>query len=168
MPDIKDNAVAFDVARMTVLYAAWGCAVASILHIVTIIAGPAWFDFLGAPPHYGQMMRDGDYFLPVTVTVFIAGVLAVWSAYAFCAAGVIRRLPFARLICGAVALIFILRGLFVFPLIGYVMSESAVGGVTPKSVFHIAASLFILTLGSGFANAVRILGPVKRGAKDNS
>ena len=143
-------------SRAWILYAGWGCAAASILHIVTIIAGPSWFDFLGAPPEYGQMMRDGDYLLPVTVTLFIAAVLAIWAAYAFSAAGVIRRLPFARFVCGATAFIFLLRGLAGIPIILWVLAQSE---PTPLTLFHMAASVFIVTLGYGFICAVRALKP---------
>ncbi|WP_371397089.1 hypothetical protein [Fretibacter rubidus] len=139
-------------SRLWILYAAWGCALASLLHIVTIIAGPDWFDFLGAPPEYGQMMRDGDWVFPVAVTLGIAAILAIWSAYAFGAAGAIKRLPLTRIICWAVAAIFLLRGAGGIPLMIFVMLQT---GFTALTAFHLAASVYILSLGVGFVFAAR-------------
>ena len=137
-------------SKAWVLYAAWGCAAASILHVVTIFAGADWFDFLGAPPEYGQMMRDGNYVYPVVVTLLIAGMLAVWAAYAVSALK--KPLPYARLILGAVAAIFLLRGLLGIPITLFILTKT---GPTAIILFHIAVSVFVLTLGWGFVAAFR-------------
>ena len=137
-------------SKAWVLYAAWGCAAASILHVVAIFAGADWFDFLGAPPEYGQMMRDGNYVYPVVVTLLIAGMLAVWAAYAVSALK--KPLPYARLILGAVAAIFLLRGLLGIPITLFILTKT---GPTAIILFHIAASVFVLTLGLGFVAAFR-------------
>ena len=137
-------------SKAWVVYAAWGCVIASILHVVTIFAGAAWFDFLGAPPEYGQMMRDGNYVYPVIVTLLIAGTLAIWAAYAFSALK--TPLPYARLILGAVAAIFLLRGIIGIPINLYILTKT---GPTTMTLFHIAASVFVLTLGWGFVAAFR-------------
>lgn len=143
-------------SKAWVLYAAWGCVIASILHVVTIFAGAEWFDFLGAPPEYGQMMRDGNYVYPVIVTLLIAGTLAIWAAYAFSALK--KPLPYARLILGAVAAIFLLRGLGGIPITLFILSKT---GATMMTLFHIAASVFVLTLGLGFVAAFRQVKAVK-------
>ena len=139
-------------SKAWVLYAAWGCVAGSLLHIVTIFAGAEWFDFLGAPPEYGQMMQDGNYVYPVVVTLLIAGTLAVWAAYAFWALK--KPLPFARLICGFVAAIFLLRGIVGIPITLFILTKT---GPTMMTLLHIAASVFVLTLGLGFVAAFRRL-----------
>lgn len=137
-------------SKAWVLYAAWGCVIASILHVVTIFAGPAWFDFLGAPPEYGQMMREGNYVYPVIVTLLIAVTLAIWAAYAFSALS--KALPYARLISGAVAVIFLLRGVLGILITLIILTKT---GPTVLTLFHIAASVFVLTLGLGFVAVFR-------------
>jgi len=141
-----------------VLYAAIGCAAASLLHIAAIFAGPSWFDFLGAPPEYGQMMREGNYVYPIVVTLLIAGTLAVWTVYALSALGPKKPLPYARLICGAVAAIFLLRGVLGIPITLYILTKT---GPTAMTLFHIAASVFVLTLGWGFLAAFRRVKAIK-------
>lgn len=139
-------------SKAWVLYAALGCAAGSLLHIVAIFAGPEWFDFLGAPPEYGQMMRDGNYVYPVVVTLMIAAMLAVWAAYAASVLSPKKPLPYARLICGFVAAIFLIRGVLGIPITLFFLTKS---GPTAMTLFHIAASVFVLTLGWGFVAAFR-------------
>ena len=143
-------------SKAWVLYAASGCAAGALLHIAAIFAGPEWFDFLGAPPEYGQMMRGGNYVYPVVVTLLIAGTLAIWAAYAFSALK--KPLPYARLILGAVAAIFLLRGVLGIPITLFILTKS---GPAAMTLFHIAASVFVLTLGWGFVAAFRWVKPAK-------
>lgn len=137
-----------------VLLAAWGCAAAAVLHIICIFAGAEWFDFLGAPPEYGQMMREGDWGFPAAVTTLISAILAIWSAYAFSTFDGRKPLPFARFVCAAVAAIFLLRGVIGITLLIYILVKT---GFTLKLLFHLAASVFILAIGIGFMAAFKRL-----------
>ena len=133
--------------RMWVAYSAWGCVAAALLHVVAILAGPDWFDFLGAPPEYGESLRRGDWVEPVVITLGIALVLLIWAAYAFSVLKRIRPLPFMKWALAIVAFIFIVRGALGIPIMLWVIFKS---GVSALTLFHLAASIFVLTLGYGF------------------
>lgn len=53
---------------------------------------------------------------PTLVTLAIAGILFVWAAYALAGAGVIDRLPFARLALPAICAVYLGRAV-AFPLL---------------------------------------------------
>jgi hypothetical protein len=52
---------------------------------------------------------------PAAITVGIAIILAIWSAYAFSGAGLILRLPLIRTGLVTIAAIYLARGLLLFP-----------------------------------------------------
>lgn len=58
------------------------------------------------------------------VTFAIALVLAVWSAYALSGAGLVRALPFAKVILVAICAVFLLRA-FAFPLLKQFIPENS-------------------------------------------
>jgi hypothetical protein len=131
-------------------YAAWGCVAGGLLHIACIIGGPDWFDFLGAPPEFGEALRRGEWVEAVLITLGIAAFLFIWAAYAFSAREGRKPLPFAKFVCAAVAFIFLLRGALGIPFLLYVMMR---GGPAVFTLFHLGASIFVFTLGLGFARA---------------
>ena len=61
-----------------------------------------------------RMAERGQAF-PAVVTVAIAALLFIWSAYAFSGAGLIRRLPLLRIGLIAIASIYLLRGVAIIP-----------------------------------------------------
>jgi hypothetical protein len=61
---------------------------ASLLHLGCIAGGASWYRFFGAGEKMARMAERGWRAVPVTV--LIAAVLALWSAYAFSAAGVLH------------------------------------------------------------------------------
>jgi len=65
---------------------------ASLLHLGIITGGPDWYRFFGAGESMARMAEQGSW-TPTVITLGIASVLAVWSAYAFSGAGLIPRLP---------------------------------------------------------------------------
>jgi hypothetical protein len=91
-------------------------ALASLLHIGCILGGPAWYRFFGAGERMAQMAGRGDWRATV-VTLGIASVLAVWSAYAFSGAGLLPRLPLMRLALVLICGVYLLRGLVLLPLL---------------------------------------------------
>ena len=113
-------------------------------HIVLLFAGPAWIDFAGAPESVVQSARDGTGQAPVSILV-IAAILASWGWAALAVNGRVRSFPLARTLVFIVAAIFIVRGLLVVPL------AFAADWSNLFQVFHVAASLFILSLGMAYA-----------------
>ena len=89
-------------------------ALAALLHLGCIVFGAPWYRFFGAGEHMAQMATDGNWY-PTVAALVIAGILSVWSLYAFSGAGVIRKLPLLRVVLCAITGVFLLRGVaFVF------------------------------------------------------
>ena len=65
---------------------------ASILHLGCIAGGPDWYRFFGAGEPIARAAERGSW-IPAAMTAGIAAILALWAAYAFAGAGLIRRLP---------------------------------------------------------------------------
>ncbi|WP_310467554.1 hypothetical protein [Sphingomonas sp.] len=115
-------------------------AIAAMLHIGVILGGPNWYRFFGAGEAMARMAERGDP-IPAIVTAGIAIVLAVWSAYAFAGAGLIRRLPLMRTALVAISAIYLVRGLLIVPLM-----------LQPSPTqFDIWSSLIVLGYGAVYA-----------------
>ena len=91
-------------------------AVASLLHVGCIVNGPGWYRLFGAPEPLIRGVENGDPTLH-WVTAGIALLLAIWSAYAFAGAGLIRRLPLMRTALVAISAIYLARGLLILPVL---------------------------------------------------
>lgn len=123
----------------------------AVLHIAILFGGPDWYAFFGAPQRLVDMARAGNIRAPISCLV-IAAFLALLAAYAFSGAGVIRRLPFLRLVLAAVAGVLILRGALFVPLI--LWRPGALSGICEcRSVdaFIIVTSVLCLAMGVGYA-----------------
>ncbi len=84
-------------------------ALAALAHLACIALGPSAYLAMGAGPRMAELAAAGHWY-PPTITVVIAGMLFVWSAYALSGAGLIRRLPLQRTILAAITAVFLLRG----------------------------------------------------------
>ena len=115
-------------------------AAASLLHIGCIVQGPGWYRVFGAPEPLIRALENGDPTLH-WMTAAIAAILAIWSAYAFAGAGLIRRLPLMRTALVAVSVIYLARGLFIVPVL--------LGPAAPA--FDIWSSLIVLAYGLTYA-----------------
>ena len=115
---------------------------ASLLHIGCIIGGPAWYRFFGAGEAMATMAEQGSI-TPTLITLGIAAVLAIWAAYAFSGAGLIRRLPLLRTGLVAISAVYLLRGLALIPAL--IISG---GQVMP---FVLWSSLIVLVYGLAYA-----------------
>ena len=93
----------------------WLSLAASALHLACIVGGPDWYRFFGAGEELATMAEQGSM-VPAAITFVIAVVLAVWGAYAFAGAGVIRRLPLMRTALVAITTVYMVRGLMIVPL----------------------------------------------------
>ncbi len=118
----------------------WLSVAAALLHVAVIAGGPDWYRFFGAGEGMARMAEGGSP-VPSLVTVGIAGVLAVWAAYAFAGAGMIPRLPLMRTALVAISAVYLLRGLLIVPVL---MKPGA-------PAFDIWSSLIVLVYGMAYA-----------------
>jgi hypothetical protein len=83
-------------------------ALAALIHLGCIVGGAPWYRFLGAGERMAQMAEAGLPH-PTRMALLIAGLLFVWSAYAFSGAGVLPRLPLRRFVLCAITLVYLGR-----------------------------------------------------------
>jgi len=109
---------------------AGGCLslIASALHIGCIIGGPGWYRFFGAGEAMAQAAERGEAY-PAILTFGIATILAVWAAYAFAGAGLIRRLPLMRTALVAITAVYMSRGLIIAPIAMFAPDRITTGGI---------------------------------------
>lgn len=110
---------------------------ASVLHLACIVGGADWYRFFGAGEAMAQAAERGEAY-PALLTLAIAAVLAIWAAYAFAGAGLIRRLPLMRTALVAITAIYLLRGALLVP----ALTVPAMGGA-----FNIWSSVIVLGYG---------------------
>lgn len=125
-------------------------AAASLLHLAVIAGGPAWYRFFGAGEGIARMAERGSPY-PTVMTIGIASVLAVWSAYAFAGAGLIPRLPLMRTALVLISAVYLLRGLVLIP--AFIVNP---GGIQP---FVLWSSLIVLVYGIAYAVGTWIAWP---------
>ena len=113
-------------------------ALAALLHLAVIAGGPDWYRFVGAGEEMARMAEQGSI-RPTLITLAITALLAIWSAYAFAGAGLLRRLPLMRTALLAITAVYLLRGLALVPLAGLRPDL-----VTP---FDVWSSLIVLVYG---------------------
>lgn len=126
------------------LVGGWLSLAAALLHVAIIFGGPDWYRFFGAGEELARMDERGSW-APASITLTIAAILAVWGAYAFAGAGLIRRLPLMRTALVAISAIYLLRGLILIP----VLLQAA-----PRP-FDIWSSLIVLVYGLFYAIGTR-------------
>lgn len=121
-------------------------AIAAVLHLLIIAGGPAWYRFFGAGERFAVAAAQGRYY-PAVVTIGIAAVLGVWSAYALAGAGAIHPLPLLRpaLIC--ITAIYVVRGIAFAPAV-----LGAGGRITPFVLWSSA-----ICLGIGIVHLVGLI-----------
>ena len=91
-------------------------AVAALLHLGIIAGGPAWYRFFGAGERFARAAADGRWY-PTVVTLGIAAVLFLWSAYALAGAGVVVRLPLLKAALAGITAVYLVRGIAFAPLV---------------------------------------------------
>lgn len=116
--------------------------VAALAHLACILFGAAWFRFFGAPEPLIVAYEAGAMGL-VWMTVGIAVLLALWAAYAFAGAGLIRRLPLLRTGLVVISAIYLARGALLFPALA--------AAPYPRSGFDIWSSAIVLLYGLAYA-----------------
>lgn len=124
-------------------------AAASLLHVGIIIGGPAWYRFFGAGERMARMAERGSPY-PALVTAWIAAVLGVWALYAFSGAGVIRRLPWLRVILALIAAVYLLRGILGVPAV-LLVDDPYTSWLRGKMTFMVVSSAVCICLGVCYA-----------------
>ncbi len=128
-------------------------AIAALLHLGCIIFGARWFRFFGAPEPLIVNYEHGATGL-VWITVAIIALLAVWAAFAFSGAGLIRRLPLLRTGLVAIAAIYLLRGALLFPALAL--------APYPRYEFDIWSSAIVLVYGLVYSVGTWLAWPALR------
>lgn len=83
------------------------------LHVVIVVVGPQGYRFFGAAELAPLAERGSP--VPALVTLALAAMFALWGAWAFSGAGVIRRLALLRAGLLGIGSVYALRGLFLLP-----------------------------------------------------
>lgn len=117
-------------------------AVAAVLHLGVIAGGPDWYRFFGAGEGMARMAEQGQL-QPALITLAIAAILAIWAAYAWSGAGLLRRLPLLRTGLVLITAIYLIRGLALLPMLAFRPEL-----VTP---FDAWSSLIVLAYGATYA-----------------
>ena len=118
-------------------------AAAALAHLAVIVGGPRWHRFFGAGEGFARAAERGEL-RPAIITLFVAGILAIWAAYAFSGAGLIRPLPLLRTALVAISAIYVARGLVIF-------FPQMLGRPDLSSTFLLWSSLIVLTIGLLYA-----------------
>lgn len=108
-------------------------AAVAVLHLLCIVFGASWYRWLGAGEEFARQAEAGSP-VPALITLGIAALLSLWSAYALAGAGVIRKLPFTRLALCAIAFIYCFRGLAFPSLIFFFPGNSSVFWMVSSSI----------------------------------
>jgi hypothetical protein len=117
-------------------------ALASLLHIGCIFFGASWYRFFGAGEHMAKLAEQGSL-QPTIITSGIVLVLAIWSLYAFSAAGLIIKLPLMRLALIAITAVYLLRGIGGI----FLAASSEIAPLGNSTVFWFWSSAICLTFG---------------------
>lgn len=115
--------MAADTPNTALLIAACLSAIAALLHVGIVFGGAPWYRFFGAGERMASAAAAGSVY-PTLVTLGIATVLALWSAYALSGAGVIQALPWRKLALCAITAIYLVRGLAIVPLLAWAPSQA--------------------------------------------
>ena len=89
-------------------------AEASLTHLAIIIGGPRWYAFFGAGKRMVRLAEQGAASATL-ITLGIAAVLAVWSAYALSGAGRLPPLPLLRPALVAISAVYLIRAVAFVP-----------------------------------------------------
>ncbi len=115
---------------------------AALLHVAVIAGGPAWYRFFGAGEEMARAAERGSP-LPAAITLGIAALLALWAAYAYSGAGIVRRLPLLRTALIVISAVYLARGLLIVPVALHVPYR--------RGAFDYWSSLIVLGFGLVYA-----------------
>jgi hypothetical protein len=96
-------------------------ACVAALHLLVIFVGGPAYRYFGAGEQMARMAEQGSP-TPALVTAGLTLLFAVWAAYAFSGAGLLRRLPLLRTGLVVIGIIYALRGLLLLPEVAWILS----------------------------------------------
>jgi hypothetical protein len=131
--------------RIWLLAAGWMSVTAALAHFAGIVGGPDWYMFLGAPRRFAYAAGRGEL-LPLAIAFAISGVLSVWAAFAFSAAGTLRRLPLRRLALSLISAVLLIRGMGYF-----IVPDSQFWRPDLSQTFLMTSSAICVVMGACFA-----------------
>lgn len=117
-----------------------GLSFAAALFQAVIGFSPSWSLYFGAP----EALVMNTHLL-IFVSLFIAGILALFGLYAISGSGHIRRFPWLKQMLAVISCIYILRGLLLIPELLVVMGVVHIS--TPVAPRFILFSIGILLAG---------------------
>jgi hypothetical protein len=127
-----------------------GAFLGSLLHVAALIGGPAWIAAIGAPYWVVESAERGTWIAPVG-GLTITALMWLCSTYAFSGAGFLRPVPLLRTGLFSIALVCLLRGILLLPIVLLLNPES----IARIGTFEIVASLIWAVIGLFFALGLR-------------
>jgi putative oxidoreductase len=123
----------------------------AFLHIAIIFGGPDGYIWLGAPAGLVDMVRSGSL-RPAISCALIGAVLFVCAAYAYSAAGLIRKLPGLRVVLGLIGGGLIVRGISFVPIVMWrpYWIAGLCGKCQEGNTFVLVTSAICLLVGIGY------------------
>lgn len=115
---------------------------AALLHLGCIVFGANWYRMLGAGEQMAKMAELGSL-TPTIITSCIILLLLTCSSYALSGAGVIKRLPFTRIVLALISMVFLLRGV-AFPAMMPALPENSL-------LFWLVSSTICIVIGAFYA-----------------
>ena len=97
------------------VFAGSSSAAAAVAHLACIVLGGPAYRLMGAGEKMARAAEAGRLH-PTILTLIVSGILLVWAAYAFGAAGVIKRLPFSSFVLASICAVYLTRAV-AFPLL---------------------------------------------------
>ncbi|MFT4926060.1 MAG: hypothetical protein ACI8WB_002158 [Phenylobacterium sp.] len=82
----------------------------AIAHMSCIFLGPECYAAQMAPPQIIESAKNGTYLAPIG-TVLVSAIFIVFGLYALSGAGIIRQLPFLKVMSYTIATLCIIRGI---------------------------------------------------------
>ena len=86
----------------------------AIWHLLCIVGGPSWYVFARAPQPIIEAAKQGSFIAPLS-TIIIACLFFACNAYAFSAAGLIRKIPLLKPALITISLICLIRSVIFTP-----------------------------------------------------
>ena len=136
--------------NIALVIAACLSAVAAMLHVGIVIGGAQWYRFFGAGERLACAAAAGRVY-PTIVTLGIAAVLALWSAYALSGAGLIEPLPQLKWALITITAIYLARGLAIVPLLVFARARSTPFLVWSSLVCSLFGAVYLLGLSQVWA-----------------
>jgi len=115
-------------------------AIAAFLHIAIVVFGAPWYRFFGAGEKMATLAEQGSW-VPALITLAIASLLFISSAYALSGAGFLRTQPLLKPALVVITSVYLLRGIAGFWLVVYPSTEHTIAFVFWSSLICLGFGL---------------------------